>query len=182
MRKEREMSYRTYVNDVQVFGNNEFYPEWIDFIAEQGIAIDDDYCYEGEITDFMAALETVEKIVMRLEAERRENRKNLEERLSKMEITEEEKEERRKRTYGVKSLFDWTNTYDEINQEDKEDRFRNSLFDHLTEIVDSGYAFMPYALYKACEDKLEKVIPFSTNGHFHCFKIKDGEKIIVSAN
>ena len=176
------MSYRTYVNNTQIFGNNEFYPEWINFIVEQGIAIDDDYCYDGEIKDFMAALETVEKIVMRLEGERKENRKNLEEKLSKLEMTEEEKEERRKRTYGVKSLFDWTNIYDEIDQEDDEDRFRTSLFDHLTEIVDSSCAFMPYVLYKACEDKLEQVTPFSINGHSHCFKIKDGEKIIVSAN
>ena len=34
------MSYRTYVEGVQIFGNNEGYNEWIEFIRSQGIKID----------------------------------------------------------------------------------------------------------------------------------------------
>jgi hypothetical protein len=41
------MSYRTKVNGVQVFGNNESYPEWIEFIRSQKIDVDDEKCYKG---------------------------------------------------------------------------------------------------------------------------------------
>ena len=60
------MSYRTTINGSQLFGNNEFCGEWIDFIKSQGIKIDDDGNYKGEIADFMAALTVIEKITMRL--------------------------------------------------------------------------------------------------------------------
>ena len=43
------MSYRTYVNDVQVFGNNEYYPEWIEFIKTQGIDVNENGNYENFI-------------------------------------------------------------------------------------------------------------------------------------
>ena len=33
------MSYRTYVNDTQIFGNNECYPEWINYIKSKGIEV-----------------------------------------------------------------------------------------------------------------------------------------------
>lgn len=33
------MSYRIYVNDTQLFGNNESYPEWDDYVKSQGIEI-----------------------------------------------------------------------------------------------------------------------------------------------
>ena len=33
------MSYRTYINGNQVFGNNEYYPEWIEYIESKGIVI-----------------------------------------------------------------------------------------------------------------------------------------------
>ena len=36
------MSYRTYVNDVQVFGNDEYYSEWIEFIKAQGIDVNEE--------------------------------------------------------------------------------------------------------------------------------------------
>ena len=56
------MAYRTHVNDVQVFGNNETHPEWIEFIKSQGIAVDEDDMYDGVITDFMAALSVANSI------------------------------------------------------------------------------------------------------------------------
>ena len=37
------MSYRTYVNDVQVFGNDEYYSEWIEFIKAQGIDVNEEW-------------------------------------------------------------------------------------------------------------------------------------------
>ena len=39
------MSYRTTVNGMQIFGNNETYPEWDEFIRSQGIAIGEDGDY-----------------------------------------------------------------------------------------------------------------------------------------
>ena len=36
------MSYRTYINDTQIFGNHECYEEWIDFIKSQGIDANED--------------------------------------------------------------------------------------------------------------------------------------------
>lgn len=63
------MSYRTYINDKQIFGNNAYYIEWIEFIKSQGITIGDDGNYDGYITDVMGALETIEHIVMRKDDE-----------------------------------------------------------------------------------------------------------------
>lgn len=62
------MSFRTYVNDVPIFGNNQFYKEWNEFLQRNGILPDDDGLYDGYITDFSGALETIEKIVMNIES------------------------------------------------------------------------------------------------------------------
>ena len=69
------MSYRTYINNTQVFGNNERYPEWIKYVESKGITVGEEGDYEGELDDFMEALDVVESIVMRLESERRERKK-----------------------------------------------------------------------------------------------------------
>lgn len=34
------MSFRTMINDVQIFGNNQTYSEWLHFIQLNGIEID----------------------------------------------------------------------------------------------------------------------------------------------
>lgn len=69
------MAYRTYINGTQVFGNNEYYPEWIKYLKSKGITIGEEDEYDGEIDDFMEALDVVESIVIRLEAERRERKR-----------------------------------------------------------------------------------------------------------
>ena len=66
------MSYRTYIEDTQVFGNHEHYPEWIEFIKSQGITVSDDGEYDGYITDIMGMISVAEKIVMNMERGRRE--------------------------------------------------------------------------------------------------------------
>ncbi len=108
----------------------------------------------------MGALDTVEQIVLRMEKERM---------LAK--------EQGRK--FFTDSLFDWTHVPSDIEHQDKSDRFHTSLYDKLVEIVKNGYAFMPLALYHACADKLERVKPFTVNGHFDCYKVKDGETLEV---
>lgn len=70
------MSYKTYVNDTQIFGNNESYPEWINYIKSKGIEVGENDSYTGELDNFMEALDVIESIVMKLEAERHENKKN----------------------------------------------------------------------------------------------------------
>ena len=81
-------------------------------------------------------------------------------------------------------LFDWSYILKDINKENKDpkfDRFSFSLFDHILDLVHSGYAFMPYALFLACQDKLEEDNHFVLDGHFNCYKVKEGETISISA-
>ena len=118
------MSYRTYVNNTQIFGNHECYFEWIDFIKSQGIEVDEDGCYEGEITDFMAALQVIEQITIRLITER-ESRK------AKSQIP-------------LKSFFDFSGIYEDTINQDPDDKWGNSLLDRLFDAVENGYLFLPY--------------------------------------
>lgn len=169
------MSYRTYIEDVQVFGNNECYPEWLEFIKSQGIEIDDEQCYEGEIHDFMGAMIAIEKIVMRLNKEREELR---------------DKWNKDNRSRKLKSLFDFTCVPESIEHEDRfyeehkemDAALRTSLFDALLEAVEHSYAFMPYSFYEACKEKLVQNESFSTPGHFTCYVLKDGNTIHVKAS
>ena len=149
------MSYRTYVNDHQIFGDNEYYPEWLEFIKSSRIEISEDDNYSGEITDFMSALETTEKIVLRLT-----------------------------KTRKMKNIFDLSDIPKELERESKEighNPYLTSLFDRLSDVIQYGYAFIPYALYAACADKLDKIEPFLINNHCNCFELKDGETIHVEA-
>jgi hypothetical protein len=167
------MSYRTYIEENQVFGNNEYYPEWLEFIKSQGIEVDDDGCYEGEIHDFMGALVTIENIVMRLYKETEDRRERLGGKIGNKKI------------YG---FFDMTHIADTIamnNQVDENGKrlfeCGDSLFDELCGVINNSYAFMPYAFFVSCEDKLEPVDSFTTKDHFYCYKLKDGETISVKA-
>lgn len=154
------MGYRTYINGTQVFGNHERYPEWIAFIQSQGITVNENGEYKGEITDFMGALAVVEQITLRIEKERALAREQ-------------------GQTYGTKSIFDWTHVPADMEHEDISNKFHTSLCDKLFDIVNNGYAFMPLALYYACADKLDAIQPFTVNGHCECFKVKDGESLKV---
>lgn len=162
------MSYRTYVNGVQVFGNGECYSEWIDFIKSQGITVDDEQCYKGEITDFMGALVTIEKIVLRLNKQREELKESWN---GKVGVSK------------IQSLFDFTNIPEKFKDVDNPvDELENSLFDALLLAIDETYAFMPYVFFKACEDDLKRDHIFTTPGHFHCYKLKEGRTIHVEAH
>lgn len=59
------MSYRTYVNNIQLFGNNDCFKDWIEFIKSQGIKVNEDYSYKGYIKDFDKALTTLETIAIK---------------------------------------------------------------------------------------------------------------------
>lgn len=161
------MSYRTYVEGVQIFGNNECYPEWIEFVKSQGITVDEEGCYSGEIKDFMGALSVIETIVLRKNKEREEFKMEYNGNMAGKPIL---------------SLFDFTNTPNVLERQSPNDRYNNSLLDELMTIIDTSYAFMPYAFYLACEDKLEPDKVFSTEGHFYCYKLKEGLTLDVEAH
>jgi hypothetical protein len=155
------MSYRTCVNGEQIFGNGEYYHEWIEFIKSQGIEVDEDGCYEGEIVDFMGALVTIENIVMRLNKEREER---------KIEFDG-------KTRMPIESLFDFSN----IPQKIADPKYETSLLDELHQLIENSYAFMPYVFYQACEEQLTQDHIYTTPNHFFCYKLNDGEKIHVRA-
>lgn len=151
------MSYRTYINNTQIFGNNEYYKEWIDFIKSEGVEVDLDGNYDGYITNFMGALCTIEKIIIRLEEDYRKN-------------------------HSGDSLFNFTNHYDnykKLNQYD--DDYNTSITDTIYELANNAYVFMSYALVKCCEDIIEKDKSWSTPNHHKCYKLKPGMRIHVEA-
>lgn len=158
------MSYRTKINGTQIFGNNECYQEWVDFIKSQGIEVGKEGNYEGEITDFMKALEVIEQITMNKHKERQERIKssNYDQKL--------------------KGLFDFRSIPRNIEETDPDDEFRCSLFDEELNVILYSYALLPYQFYLACKDKLEQERLFFTPGHLNCYKLKEGETLHVCAN
>lgn len=152
------MSYRTYVNDTQIFGNHEHYPEWINYIKSKGIEVGENDSYTGELDDFMEALDVVESIVMRLEAERRENKKS-------------------GLSFHTKSIFDLGEIYDAVAACPDDE----SLLDKEIEYIKNAYMFMPYAFLKACEDIVEYTGLSFEGRHTRIYKLKDGCKIKVEA-
>lgn len=174
------MSYRVCINDCQIFGNNESYFEWDEYIKSLGIEIDGDGCYEGEITDFMEMLLVIEKITLRLEKERIETKEKIEAEIKKENLNEYESNFLRKNAFRTKSIFDMRHIYEDlVNQDD--DKFSFSLFDKLCDYVHNGYMFMPYAAYLACQDIIEPDKPFRIPNHFNFYKLKEGKTITVSA-
>lgn len=173
------MSYRTNVNGIQIFGNNECYPEWIEFIQSQGIEVDEDACYEGEITDVMGAIMTIEKIILKIEAERRR------------EITEFKKRWKNVDEKDISdfvgkptSIFDFRNHYDNhLRQQEKfpNDKYNSSITDDIYELRKNAYIFMSCLFIDACGDMIEQDDTFAVPQHFLCYKVKEGCRIKVSA-
>ena len=155
------MAYRTYMNNTQIFGNNKYYPEWVEFLKTQGIEEDEEGCYKGELMDFMGALEAMEKIVLRLHKEREAGKKTCPE--------------------AYRGLFDFSSLAESLENKEN-DKFHTSLFDGLLDLTRDGYAFLPYALYAACKDSLEKMEPWAAEGHLHCYRLKEGQAIKVKAS
>lgn len=145
------MSYKTYINDTQIFGDNESYPEWIAYIKSKGIEVGKYDSYTGELDNFMEALDVIESIVMKLEKERR--------------------------VFHLKSIFDLGEIYNAVAAGQNDE----SLLDKEIEYVDNAYMFLPYAFLKACEDIVEYVGLSFDGRHTRIYKLKDGCKIKVTA-
>lgn len=164
------MSYRTYVNGVQVFGNNEYYAKWLLFIKSQGIKVDEEERYEGEITDFMGAMEAIEAVVMDID-------KDLREQMASIPASVPADSRIRK---GMRSLFDLSGIYENVTAPPKPGcDYRPRLFDELYDKVSDGYLFMPIVFYDACKDLLQ--LDPSHPNRFRAYKLKPGKTIHVQA-
>lgn len=151
------MSYRTYVNNKQVFGNNEYYQEWEKFITSKGIEIDEDGCYEGEVDDVMGMFEVIDKITRRLINERHQ------------QVVNKEKD------FMGNSYTELTDLSNSIWLDDE-----HSILMFNERMVSNAYCFLPYQVYLAVEDIIEETRCTDPKWVFHTYKLKDGKKISVS--
>lgn len=156
------MVYRTYIENIQIFGNDEYYPEWIDFIKSKAIEVDEDGLYEGEIEDIQGMFEVIDKITRRLINERHE------------------RVEKGKKDFKGNPLRELTDLSDSIWLDED-----TPILMFNKQIVENAYCFLPYQVYLAVEDKIKLTNDYSINGinwAFCSYKIKDGEKIEVRAS
>lgn len=152
------MAYRTYINDIQLFGNNEYYPEWITYIRSKGINVDENGCYKGELTDFMETLDVIEEIVMNMEKERRLNKEN-------------------GKKYNSTSIFDLGHIYSDVLNNPSEE----SLLDKEIYYTENGYMFLPYTFYQACKDIIEYKGIQIKGKHTRIYQLKENCRISVRA-
>lgn len=164
------MSYRTYVNDVQIFGNNDYFQLWLDFIKQSGIKIGPEGQYEGYLDDFMAAMAVCENIVLEMEAE-------IDERRAKLPKSARNTDWERRH---AASLFDLSRIKRKIEEDKDKPDYKTMLFDELFDLEDTGYLFMPMALYRACQDDL--VLDVKHKTRFRAYKLKPGRRIHVRAD
>lgn len=173
------MSYRTCVNGHQLFGNNEYYPEWLDFIRTQGAVIGEDKSYRCHIKDFDRAVLACESIVMRLTRERTEQNTELLRHIEQvlLEQPDDKAAVARKRRYS-KHMFDFSGLEEQAASQE------TALFDGLYDAVFEGFAFLPLALYLYCRDQLQPdTIQICDSGLYRIrrYKLKPGGTILVEA-
>jgi len=148
------MSYRVYVDDCQIFGNNETYPEWDEFIRSQGIEIGEGGDYEGTTTDVKGLFMTLEKIIRRLIKEQHE-------RVLKQE------------PFHKNELADFSGSWM------LDDDIPILKFDEY--IINNSYIFIPYLVYQALEYKLVCTKRWDDKWFRASYELKDGEVIELSA-
>lgn len=157
------MSYRTRVNGTQIFGNNEYYEKWADFIKSQGIEIDEDGIYDGDIEDLQGMFNVIDTITRELINERHN------------QVVEGDL------TWDGKPYRELTDLSESMWLTD-----RTPLLMYNIQMVDHAYCFLPYQVFKAVEDIIEKSdVPYiSDDGkEWYCcsYKLKEGKKIHVHA-
>jgi len=155
------MSYRTRVNGVQIFGNNEGYDEWFDFLKSKGIEIDEDGLYDGYIDDLQGMFNTIDKITQRLIDERHE------------QVIHGE------RTWDNKAYKELTDLSGSMWLDNK-----TPLLMFNMRMIKEAYCFLPYQVFMAVKDIIEEADnPYVDDKEWYCcsYKLKEGEKIHVSA-
>ena len=170
------MSYRTYINGRQVFGNNDAFPEWIDFVKSQGIHVDPELRYEGDLYDFGEALSVTESIVLRLDADIARRRRDFE-----ASLLDPSSAAAKKHLLSYPDgLFDLEAMRARAMDYRDDPRTGEALLDGLRELQETGYLFLPLRLYNACAELLEPLSPDET--YRTCgFRLKPGNKIRIRA-
>lgn len=128
------MSYRTYVESAQIFGNNEYYDKWINFIIKEGIKVDEDGCYDGYISDIQGAVEVIEEIILDMAKEKNDMK--------------------------LGNIFDFTGIYNEEVEARNNNDYSMDLTYSLKYIMDNGYIFMSNNFIKACGNKVKSYYDF----------------------
>lgn len=155
------MSYRTYIDEEQIFGNNDYFKEWEEFIKSQGIEIDEEGCYSGDITDVQGLFETIDKIT----------RNMIKEFHAKVESGE-----KNWKAEPYKELTDLSDSM-WLNDDTPILMFNN-------QIIQEHYVFLPYQAYLILKDKIEHTDGYTKDGvewgYWYSYKLKEGLKIHVS--
>lgn len=156
------MSYRTSVNDTQIFGNNEWYQEWIDFLKSEGIEVDEeDGLYDGYIDNLKGMFDTIDVITKRLIDDRH-----------KKVIADE-------KNWNGKPLRELTDLSGSMWLDGE-----TSILMFNVQMIENAYCFLPYQLFKAIENKIERCKhndPGSVVLGHKCYRLKDDETIHVHA-
>lgn len=160
------MSYRTVIEGVQIFGNNECYADWIDFVKSNGITVDKDDCYEGDITNVEGLFKVIDKITKKIIADQHE-------RVVRKEKTLTYKGD----IQPCREMTDFSNSMW------LSDNTPLLMFNKM--IIKQSYAFFPYVVFQAVKSKIVPCEPYKDDTvEWYCcsFKIKDGEKIHIRAS
>ena len=155
------MSYRTRINGIQIFGNNEYYQEWIDFIRSEGIEVDEEDLYDGYIENLQGMFNVIDIITRGLINDRHNQ-------VIAGELTWEGKPYR-ELTDLSESM--WLND-------------RTPLFTFNIQMIEHAYCFLPYQLFKAVEDIIEECghdDPGAVMLGYIRYRLKDGKRIHVNA-
>ena len=156
------MAYRTYIDGFQIFGNNDWFKEYEDFIKANGIELGPEGQYDGYITDVKGLFEVIDTITRKLIKEQHE-------RVEKGETDWEDK--------PVSELADFSRSM-WLNE-------KTPILYFNIHMIGNTYIFLPYQTYLAIKDKLEPCEkPYVTNSITWAtcsYQLKEGEKIHVYA-
>lgn len=155
------MSYRTYINDHQIFGNNEGFEEWFDFLTSHGIEVKEGGSYDGYIDDLQGMFEVIDKITSKL----------IEDRHKKVVSGELD--------WQGKPLREMTDLSDSMWLADQ-----TPLLMFNMQVIQNYYCFLPYQVFKAVEDIIEESKrPYVGDKEWYLctYHLKEGEKIHVYA-
>ena len=157
------MSYRTNINDTQIFGNNQWYQEWIDFLKSEGIEVDeDDGFYDGYIDNLKGMFDVIDKITKRL----------INDRHKKVVAGE--------RDWEGKPLKELTDLSGSMWLKDD----KISILTFNIQMIENAYCFLPYQVFKAVEDVIEGCKHDDSGAvalGYRYYRLKDGKRIHVHA-
>lgn len=156
------MSYKTRVNGHQIFGNNEYYTEWADFLESEGIEVDEEGLYDGHIKNLQGMFDTIDTITRALINDRHNQ-------VVAGELT-----------WDGKLYTELTDLSDSMWLNDK-----TPILNFNIQMIKNAYCFLPYQLFEAVEDVIEEC-KHDEHGAvrlgYKCYKLKDGKRIHVYAS